>query len=132
MDYIRYYTPVIVQLIAYAGFALGGNWVFLGIASLPILGLIDTLLPNDMRPRAMQRGLVADLPIWLSTILAVGLYLMAAWWAGTAAGITGWQCAGAILSLAWMSVVPLVPAAHELYHQRGKIRRFLGTYSQVC
>src|SRR3546814_17410103 len=31
-----------------------------------------------------------------------------------------------------MSVVPLVPASHELYHQRGKLRRFIGTYSQVC
>src|SRR3546814_428738 len=31
-----------------------------------------------------------------------------------------------------MSLVPLVPASHELYHQRGKLRRFIGTYSQVC
>src|SRR3546814_19845373 len=31
-----------------------------------------------------------------------------------------------------MSVVPLLPASHELYQQRGKLRRFIGTYSQVC
>src|SRR3546814_2888857 len=55
-----------------------------------------------------------------------------AWWVRSADAITPWQYAGAILSLAWMSVVPLVPASHELYHQRGKLRRFIGTYSQVC
>ncbi len=132
MDYLRYYVPVVVQLAAYVGFALGGNWVFIGIASLPLLGLIDSVLPNDMRPRTMKRGLLADLPIWFATILAVGLYFMAAWWVRSAEAITPWQYAGAILSLAWMSVVPLVPASHELYHQRGKLRRFIGTYSQVC
>lgn len=132
MDYARYYVPVLVQLAAYAGFAMGGNWVFVGIASLPVLGLIDSVLPNDMRPRTMKRGLMADMPIWLSTLLAVGLYFMAAHWVASADAITPWQYAGAILSLAWLSVVPLVPASHELYHQRGKLRRFVGTYSQVC
>lgn len=132
MDYARYYVPVLVQLAAYAGFALGGDWVFIGIASLPLLGLIDSLLPNDMNPRTMRRGLLADLPIWICTFLAVGMYLMAAFWVSSAEAITSWQYAGAILSLAWMSVVPLVPASHELYHQRGKLRRFVGTYSQVC
>lgn len=132
MDYARYYVPVLVQLATYAGFAMGGNWVFVGIASLPVLGLIDSVLPNDMRPRAMKRGLMADMPIWLSTLLAVGLYFMAAHWVASADAITPWQYAGAILSLAWLSVVPLVPASHELYHQRGKLRRFVGTYSQVC
>src|SRR3546814_4790211 len=75
---------------------------------LPLLGLIDSVLPNDMRPREMKRGLMADLPVWLATILAVGLYFMAAFWVRSAEAITPWQYAGAILSLAWMSVVPLV------------------------
>src|SRR3546814_9723092 len=111
MDYTRYYTPVLVQIAAYAGFALGGNWVFIGIASLPLLGLIDSVLPNDMRPREMKRGLMADLPVWLATILAVGLYFMAAFWVRSAEAITPWQYAGAILSLAWLRVVPQIGRA---------------------
>jgi hypothetical protein len=129
---LRYYTAALVQLVAYAGFLLGGNWVWLGIASLPILGLIDSFLPNDMSPRKMQPGFITDLPVWLSTILALGLYVMASYWIRMSAGITPTQYIGAALSLGWLSVVPLVPVSHELYHQRGKLRRFVGRYAQVC
>ena len=72
MDYLRYYIPMLVQIAAYAGFAAGGNGVFVGIASLPLLGLIDSILPNDMGVRKMKPGFVADLPVWISTIMAVG------------------------------------------------------------
>ena len=34
--------------------------------------------------------------------------------------LSGWQIAGAVIGVAWMSVLPLVPAAHELYHAPGK------------
>jgi hypothetical protein len=129
---LRYYTAAMVQLIAAAGFLAGGDWVWVGIASLPLLALLDSLLPNDMAPRKMVSGVVTDLPIWLSTFLAVALYVMAADWVRVSADISPAQYIGAALSLAWMSVVPLVPAAHELYHQRGKVRRFVGRYAQIC
>lgn len=132
MDYVRYYLPVLVQLAAYCGFALGGDWVWVGIASLPALGVVDSLLPNDMATRKMREGLLADLPVWLSTLLAVGLYVMAALWVARTPDIAPLQYAGAVLSLGWLSVVPLVPASHELYHARGKVRRFVGRYAQIC
>ena len=132
MDYARYYLPPLIQLAAYGGFLAGGDWVWVGIATLPALGVVDSLLPNDMAPRRMRSGLMADLPVWLSAFLAVGLYVMAALWVGRAPHITATQYLGAILSLAWLSVVPLVPASHELYHARGKIRRFVGRYAQIC
>ena len=132
MDYLRYYIAVIVQMLAAAGFVVGGNWVWIGIASLPLLALIDSLLPNDMRPRQMRDGFVADIPVWLSTLMAPALYAFAAFWVANAAAITPMQYVGAILSLGWMSVVPLVPSSHELYHARGKLRRFVGRYAQIC
>lgn len=132
MDYTRYYFPVLVQIAAYVGFALGGSWVWIGIASLPLLGLIDSLLANDMAPRKMREGLIADIPVWASTFLAVGLYAMAAIWISQTSVIAPLEYVGAILSLAWLSVVPLVPASHELYHARGKLRRFVGRYAQIC
>ncbi len=132
MDYVRYYAAAVVQLIAYAGFAVGGNWVWLGILSLPVMGLIDSVLPNDMAPRRMQSGLLTDLPVWISTLLAPGLYVMAALWVARTPHISPWQYQGAGLSCAWLSVVPLIPTSHELYHQRGKIQRFIGRYAQIC
>jgi p-cymene methyl-monooxygenase len=132
MDRLRYYLPVLVQLGAFASFYLGGDWVWFGIATLPGLGLIDTIMPNDMKPRRMRDGFVSDLPVWIATLLAPCLYLMAAFWVARSPEISGSQYVGAILSLGWLSVVPLVPSSHELYHARGKIRRFVGRYAQVC
>lgn len=132
MDYLRYYTAVLVQLAVAASFFLGGNWVWLGIVSLPALSLIDSVLPNDFAIRRTSNKTLVDLPVWLASLLGPALYICAAWWVATEPNIGAWQYAGAILSLAWLSVVPLVPATHELYHQRGKLRRFVGRYCQIC
>lgn len=37
---------------------LGGNWVWLGIATFPILAAIDSLLPRNMQPRKIMRELI--------------------------------------------------------------------------
>lgn len=132
MDYLRYYLAVLLQLAVIAGFIAGGNWVFVGIASFFVLAAVDSMLPNDMADRNMTSRALSDIPVWLCTLLAPVIYLAAAYWIGTASEISGWQYAGAILSLGWLSVVPLVPASHELYHQRGGIQRFAGRYAQVC
>jgi hypothetical protein len=131
MDYLRYYIPVLLQLSTLAGFMVGGNGVWVGIASLPLLGLIDSVLPNDMQPRHVSNKALADIPVWLCSLLTPALYLYAAYWVASSANISAAQYVGAILSLAWLSVIPLVPATHELYHQRGAFRRFVGRYCQV-
>ena len=132
MDDVRYYTAAVVQLIAYAGFVMGGGWVWLGIASLPLLGLIDSLAPDDMAPRRMRAAWASQAPVWISTLLAPGLYVMAALWVRRTPDIPAWQYLGAGLSCAWLSVVPLIPTSHELYHQRSKLARFVGRYAQIC
>jgi p-cymene methyl-monooxygenase len=132
MDYLRYYTAFLIQCLTAAGFVIGGNWVWMGIVTLPLLGLIDSMLPNDMAERKMREGALADLPVWLSALMGPALYVFAAFWVARTGEISGSQYVGGALSLAWMSVVPLVPATHELYHARGKLRRFVGRYCQIC
>jgi len=132
VDYLRYYIAAMLPVAAMAGFFVGGDAVWIGIASLPIMALIDSLLPNDMAPRKITNKALAEVPVWFCALASPALYLVAAWWIRTTPVITGWQFAGAILSLAWLSVIPLVPATHELYHQRSAFKRFVGRYAQVC
>lgn len=130
-EYLKYYVPVAVQVAAALGFVWGGSWVFIGVASFPVLALMDSLLPDDTTVRKMNNRFWANLPVWICTLFGPGLYLICAWRIGQG-GLTNWQLGGATLSLAWLSVVPLVPSAHELYHQRGALARLVGRYAQVC
>ncbi len=132
MDYARYYVGALLQLAVIASFIVGGPWVFLGIISLPAFGLIDSLLPNDFAERRVRNSELAEIPAWLSSLLGPVIYLAAAYWAARNPDATALQFAGVIASCAWLSVVPLVPATHELYHKRGKLRRIVGRYCQIC
>lgn len=132
MDYGRYYLGVVLQLAVIGSFFVGGPWVWLGIASLPAFAIVDSLLPNDFAIRKISNKSLADIPVWLCTLLAPVLYIAAAVWVVRNPGALWWEYVGVILSLAWLSVVPLVPSSHELYHQRGKLRRFVGRYAQIC
>ncbi|MCK9285862.1 MAG: alkane 1-monooxygenase [Rhodocyclaceae bacterium] len=130
-DYIKYYLSVLIQLITAAGFVLGGNYVWLGVATLPALAVIDSLLPLDFTPRRIANRALAYVPVWISTLLGPLLYVIMAWHVAHH-DLTATQMVGAVLGVGWMSVLPFVPASHELYHQRGALARFIGHYSQVC
>lgn len=130
-DYLKYWTPVFVLALAFAGFFLGGNYVWFGIATFPILAVLDTLAGRDYSVRKMSSAGWANIPIWLCAIGPLVLFLVFAWRISIE-DLTGWQMLGGVLGVAWMGVVPLVPAAHELYHMRGKLPRFIGHYVQLC
>lgn len=132
MDYGRYYLGVLLQLAVIASFLAGGPWVMLGIASLPVFGLVDSMLPNDFAQRRMPNKAIADIPAWACSLLGPCVYVAAAVWVARNPAAPAWQFCGVIASCAWLSVIPLVPATHELYHQRGKLRRFVGRYCQIC
>lgn len=131
MDYLKYWTPVLIVATAFAGFFLGGDWVWLGIATFPALALLDTLAGRDFGTRKMRNGTLANIPIWLCAIGPVLIYVAFAWRL-TVEDLTGWQILGGILSVAWLGVIPLIPAAHELYHMRGAIPRTIGRYAHLC
>ena len=131
MDYLKYWIPVLVVAMTFGGFFAGGDWVWLGIASFPVLAVLDTLAPNDYATRRMGNARLANLPIWLCAIGPVLLYVAFAWRLSHH-DLSGWQIFGGVLSLAWMGVIPLIPAAHELYHMRGIVPRTVGRYSHLC
>ncbi|WP_293397919.1 alkane 1-monooxygenase [Nevskia sp.] len=131
MDYLKYWTPVLVLAVAYSGFLVGGDAVWAGIITFPALAVLDTLFPRDYSMRRMRNATLANIPIWLCAIGPVLLYVVFAWRLSVEA-LSPWQIVGGVLSCAWMGVIPLIPAAHELYHMRGALARTVGRYSHLC
>lgn len=131
-DYLKYWTGVAVLSVAYAGVLAGGNWVWAGFLMFPILAIVDSLVPRDYAPRKMSNEALADIPLFICCIGPLLLYLVFAWQFANGAFVNGFQITGGVLSLAWTSIVPLAPAAHELYHKRSPLGRTVGRYAQMC
>ncbi len=131
LDYARYYLTFGLQLLTAYGVVRGGPWAWLGLSTLFILAAADAVLPDDLAERRISNRTLANIPIWLCTVSGPALILLLAWSVGHGL-LTGASLVGAIISVAWMSVIAFVPPSHELYHQRGWLPQFVGTYFQVC
>jgi alkane 1-monooxygenase/p-cymene monooxygenase len=130
-EYLKYYLSPLTQVAAICGLYAGGDYVWIGLAWLPVLALVDSLLPDDLSARKMRSKGWAYVPIWLSALLGPVVYVALAW-SMAHNGLSIAQTIGAVLSTAWLSVLPLVPASHELYHARARFGKFVGRYVQVC
>lgn len=130
-EYLKYYLSPLTQVLAAVGFLLGGDYVWIALAWFPLFAVIDGLMKPDFTTRRMRNRTAAYIPVWLSTLMGPILYVALAW-SLSHHELTTLQIIGATLGTAWLSVLPLVPAAHELYHARGKIGKTVGRYAQVC
>src|SRR5262245_4118372 len=109
MDYLKYYLPVLMQVVAATGLVLGGGYVWLGIATLPALAIVDSMLPLDLATRKIRNRDIANIPVWIATLFGPVLYLLMAWSIGRHGDeLSGMQMAGIVLSCGWLSVLPLV------------------------
>lgn len=129
-DYLRYYLSPATLLFGVAGLYLGGDWVWLGLATLPLLALGDTLLPRDLAERRMSRHTLAFVPVLLSCALALLSFGLLAWLAGKG-HLSPLELAGAVLSTGWIGTIVGIPAFHELFHRRTALLRGLGLSLQV-
>lgn len=122
-DTVRYYLVPLTTLAGVVGFLLGGDYVWLGLATFPVLLVFDLILPTDTAPRRIGSPFLTDLPLYLHVGLIVALYgtFVASVMNGSnplSGPGSGWQIAGSILSMGWLSAVPNLPVAHELMHRR--------------
>jgi hypothetical protein len=130
MDVLRYYFPVVCQLIGIGGIVAGGPWVWLGVAQLPLFAVLDPLFGDDLRERKVTSSdAIMDIPVVLCAILGPLTLVFLAWKVGHG-GLTTVELLGLIASGAWLALVPVVPAVHELYHKRSPWKYALGTYAQ--
>ncbi len=131
LDYARYYITPGLQLLTAFGVLMGGAYAWLGLSTLFLLALADAVLPDDLAERRINNKALANIPIWFCTLMGPTLLLILAWKVGQGE-LSGLNLVGAIISVAWMSVIAFVPPSHELYHQRGALPQFIGTYFQIC
>lgn len=129
--YLQYYVGPAMLAAGYTGFILGGYWTWLGILTFPTLAIADSFFDRDLSLRAKLDPFWAYVPVWLSVAGAIGLYISFALAIATQP-LNALQLLGGVLSCGWLSAVPLVPAAHELYHQRNPIARSFGRYGHLC
>jgi p-cymene methyl-monooxygenase len=130
MDVLRYYFPVVCQLIGICGIVAGGPWVWVGVAQLLLFAALDPLLGDDLRERkAPKSDAIMDIPVVMCAILGPLTLVFLAWKVGQG-GLSAVELLGLIASGAWLALVPVVPAVHELYHKRSPWKYALGTYAQ--
>jgi p-cymene methyl-monooxygenase len=130
MDVFRYYLGFICQLIGIGGIVVGGPWAWAGVAQLPIFAALDPLLGDDLRERKAPRNeALMDIPLVLCAVFGPITLAVLAWKVGQG-GLGAFELLGMIASGAWLALVPVVPAAHELYHKRSPWKYALGTYTQ--
>lgn len=119
--------PALLVLVAITGLALGGGWVWLGIAQLPLLAIIDGCLGPELRPSRPLPPVLADLLLCLQLPLVLTLWVLFALRVGPDAHlITGSDWLGLILSTAFATAYGALPASHELGHRDDYLRRKLG------
>lgn len=131
LDYARYYLTFGLQALTAFGVVIGGPYAWLGLSTLFFFAIADELIPIDYRMRRIGDRALASIPLWLCTVSGPLLVLVLAW-SASQGHLSGFSLLGGVISVAWMSVIALVPPAHELYHQRGWLPQVVGTYCQVC
>ena len=134
MDALRYAIVPLTTLAGVAGFVLGGQYVWLGLGTFPVLLFFDIALPRDFAQRKLSAPWLADLALYLHAVLMVALYvtfLVSVRHGSNDIAHSGWQFAGSLLTIGWLSAVPNLPVAHELMHRRHwfprEVSRLLGT-----
>ncbi|MCG2633512.1 MAG: fatty acid desaturase [Gammaproteobacteria bacterium] len=130
-DYLRYFLNNLLLLVAISGFVLGGQWVWLGAASFPVLLLLDCVTGDDLATRRPGPGWLYDLPVYLHLPLIFALWIGFGWrmavGLGTEPGLpTGLAMLGCFATLVWISIVPNVSLAHEFWHRRDPVKQWIG------
>jgi alkane 1-monooxygenase/p-cymene monooxygenase len=128
-DYLKYYAATVLLAIGLGGFLMGGDGVWLGAATFPVVVFIDSVFPRDYSVRRMNDPFWAAIPVWIAGLGPIVLFLAFAWRIG-AEDLSAAQLIGGTLSCAWLALVPGIAAQHELFHARGPWTRTVGRYAQ--
>src|ERR1700686_5156442 len=102
MDYVKYYAVAAISVAGLAGFLMGGNWVWLGFATFPLVTLLDTALPRDLSMRRITSPFWANVPVWLGALAPIVIFVAFAWRLSIEV-LDPWQIIGGVLSSGWLA-----------------------------
>ena len=125
MAYLRYYVPNLVVACGVLGFTLGGPWVWLGVATILPMLVVDLIWRDDHAVRPTMNRAMADIPLYIHALLMFALWLAFIDWYSNTAVVSLAEGLGAVLSLGFLGAVPNLPASHELMHRRNALAKWL-------
>jgi len=117
LDYLKFYLAPLVQVFAGVGIYMGGDYMWAGLVTLPVLAILDTALSDNFKKNDMHIRLLADIPLVITALLGIGLLFLFAWKINTTPDLTTLQMVGGVLSLGWVGTVCSLPSTHELFHE---------------
>ena len=128
LDYLRYMSPALLVASGILGLLLGGSWVWLGFGAFLLVAAIDPLLGKDHGMRRGAHPLLADAILYFQVVPVALLWVVFAWRIGSAnAGLTALDYLGAAVSVAFMTAIGGLPAAHEMFHRHSALGKFVGS-----
>lgn len=128
LDYLRYMSPALLVASGALGLLLGGHWVWLGFGAFLLVAAIDPLLGKDHGMRRSAHPRLADVILYFQVVPVALLWVAFAWRIGHAnAGLTSLDYFGAAVSVAFMTAIGGLPAAHEMFHRHSALGKFVGS-----
>ncbi len=126
--YLRYMLPTTMVTAGIAGLLLGGLWCWLGTAVFFAMAACDPFLGKDFGQRQQERPLLADAILYFQVIPVALLWIAFAWRLGAGLGsMSMLEIVGATVSVAFMTALGGLPAAHEMFHRDSKFAVFWGS-----
>ena len=128
LGYLRYMSPGLLVGVGTLGLVLGGGWMWLGVAAFVGIAVLDPLLGRDHGMRRADHPVLAECILYFQLLPVAALWAVFAWRLGPgSAGMGTLDYVGAAISVAFMTALGGLPAAHEMFHRHSAAAKFTGS-----
>ena len=120
--------PTVMVLFGVIGLLAGGAWCWLGTAVFLALAACDPFLGEDYSRREKSLPVLANTILYFQVIPVACLWVVFAWRMNAGAEMmSSADFIGATISVAFMTALGGLPAAHEMFHRGSTAGKFTGS-----
>ncbi|MBV1960641.1 MAG: alkane 1-monooxygenase [Immundisolibacteraceae bacterium] len=128
IGYLRYMLPTVMVTFGILGLVLGSSWCWLGTVVFLCLAAFDPFLGVDHSRRQQSMPRLANIILYFQIIPVFCLWIVFAWRMNAGAEtMTLVDFAGATISVAFMTALGGLPAAHEMFHRSSTGGKLVGS-----